>query len=429
MLALIEQKQSWPRAMWRGLTSPIRRIWDSEDPLDDYALVHMLSASGDALVGLALADSIFFSLPVGQAKVKVALYLGLTMAPLALAAPLLVPMLDHGGFRRAIEFVSAAGRGAAAIFAATRLDSLLLFPATFALLVLSRVHALTKNGLTAAYASEELVQANARLGRMAVYGFAVTMPLGLLALKLGAAPAVLYLAAALYLLAGFFTPFLPQPDVPERDVERTARRGRISELATAAAGTAGLRAAHGFVLFLVAFALRRADAPTYWIAVLMAAAVGGTFLGDLLAPRLPRGVREEAIVLFAVVGAGTGAFLAFTAFALPVVAVFVTFVGTATRLGQLAFASLMQRHAPGGAHGRVFVRYEVLFQLSWIVGAFIPAVLPIPFKPGLLVLGGAFFVAAVVFLLPSQRAARGAGTSPDPPPQPAGGSSDRGPGV
>src|SRR5581483_8451275 len=54
---------------------PLRRLWVSEDPLDTYALVHLSSAAGDALVAIALAGSIFFDIPVDEAKVKVALYL------------------------------------------------------------------------------------------------------------------------------------------------------------------------------------------------------------------------------------------------------------------------------------------------------------------------------------------------------------------
>ncbi len=40
----------------------------------------------------------------------------------------------------------------------------------------------------------------------------------------------------------------------------------------------------------------------------------------------------------------------------------------------------MQRLAPGGSYGRVFVRYEVLFQLAWVGGALIPALAPIDFR-------------------------------------------------
>lgn len=394
--AIGENTTTWPRALWNRLTGPLQRVWESEDPFDDYALVHMASAAGDALVGIALADSIFFSLPVGEAKWRVALYLGLTMAPLTVAGPLLVPLLDRGGLRRAISFASATGRAIAAIFAAPRISSLLLFPASFAILVLSRVHAITKNGLTAAYAPGDLVRSNARLGRMAVVGVVLALPAGFLLLALAGATSVLYLAAGVYFLSSFFTLFLRQPPEPEPVAGTVERRGRIAELATTAAGSAGLRAAHGFLLFLVAFAIRRSGDPASWLAVLMIGGATGQLLGDFLAPYLPRGIREDAVVLMALAAAGGAAFFAFATFSLGTLTVFTLLAGTATRLGQLAFASLMQRSAPGGAHGRVFVRYEVLFQIAWVAGAFLPAMLPIAFRPGLLFL--AIFYLAVGFV-------------------------------
>src|SRR5438093_11343998 len=101
---------AWLQRSVQAVVRPVVRMWESEAPLDAYALVHLASAAGDALVTIALADSVFFSIPVGQAKVKVALYLLLTMAPLAAAAPVLVPLLDRGGYRRAASFGAAAGR-------------------------------------------------------------------------------------------------------------------------------------------------------------------------------------------------------------------------------------------------------------------------------------------------------------------------------
>src|SRR6266516_2686857 len=137
-------KPSRLQTAWLWATSPIVRMWDSHDPLDAYALVHMASAAGDALVALALADSVFFALKPGAARTHVALYLGLTMAPLAVAGPLLAPLLDRGGFRRAISFVAAAGRSIVAVVAAPRVEAVALFPLAFVLLVLSKMHTLTK---------------------------------------------------------------------------------------------------------------------------------------------------------------------------------------------------------------------------------------------------------------------------------------------
>src|SRR5436305_7796582 len=69
-------------------------------PFSRLALVHVLSTAGDALVAVALSDTLFFSTPTGAARDRIALYLFLTMAPFAVVAPLLGPMLDnHRGGR------------------------------------------------------------------------------------------------------------------------------------------------------------------------------------------------------------------------------------------------------------------------------------------------------------------------------------------
>jgi hypothetical protein len=93
-----------------------------------------------------------------------------------------------------------------------------------------------------------------------------------------------------------------------------------------------------------------------------------------------------------------------------------------TEFGRLAFQSLMQRSAPGGAHGRVFVRYEVLFQLAWVAGAFLPALLPIEFRDGFLFLAGFYLLLGIGYVLQPKIADRArkrrAASSPPPPPEP-----------
>jgi hypothetical protein len=392
------------------IVRPLRHLWVSDDPLDTYALVHLSSAAGDALVAIALAGSVFFDLPVPEAKTRVALYLALTMAPLAVASPLLVPLLDRAGPRRAISLASAAGRAIVAVIAAQSVGSLLLFPLAFLLLVLSKVHAITKNGLTMAYAGpqEGLVRANARLGRVAVFGVVLAAGPGLLLLRFASSRAVLVAAAGVHLVGTALNLRLPNPRVP-REGAPVGPRGSIPQLRAPAIGAAGLRAASGFLLFLLAFALRRSGEPTWWFAVLGGAGTVGAFAGDLAAPRLPASLREEAVVVACVVGAAIGAVIAFAWNSLPVLAAFALVVGMSGELGRLAFQSLMQQLAPGGAHGRVFVRYEVLFQLSWVAGALVTAMLPIDFRAGFLILFGLYVVVGVGYLAPDllqRRAAR-----------------------
>jgi hypothetical protein len=390
-----------------ALFRPLWRMWRSDAPLDTYGLAHFGSVAGDTLVAIALAGSLFFEIPVGESKPKVAAYLALTMAPLAVAGPLLVPLLDRAGPRRVISFGAALGRAVVCLLAAPRFDTLLLFPAAFLLLVLSKVHAITRNGLAVAYAgpNEGLVRANARLGRIAAGGALLAIGPGLLALQFGGSRSVLYLAAVVYGTAAVLNLRLPHARLTGGDAEVT-KTGAIARLTAPAIGAAGLRAASGFLLFALAFGLQRGGQPTWWFAALAGSATAGGFLGDVLAPKLPANVREEAVVIGCLVGAGIGATFSFFAFELPVLVLFALVVGASSELGRLAFQTLMQRLAPGGAHGRVFVRYEVVFQLAWVGGAMIPALAPIDFRTGFVILAALYLVAAIGYLTPDLIARR-----------------------
>lgn len=408
------------RALQRAFR-PLRRLYGSTDAIDNYTLVHMTSVAGDALVAIALADSVFFSLPVGEAKTRVALYLGLTMAPLAAAAPAIVPLLDRAGPRRAISFAAAAGRAGLAIVAAPRFDTLLLFPLAFVMLVLSKVHLVTKNGLTAAYAGTEdgLVRANARISRLAVVGAMLAIGPGILALKVGGAQFVLYVAAGVFAWAAFMSYRLPHPPRQPRGEpgERASvgKRGRMPHLTAPAAAATGMRGASGFMMFLLAFALRGSGQPAYWFGAVLLAGMVGTFLGDVVAPRLSERLRDEAAVLASLLTAGVTALLAFAAFDLPILMLFGLLAGAAAEFGRLAFQSLMQRTVPAGAQGRVFVRYEIMFQMAWVAGAFLPAILPIPFRTGILLIAAFILLLGLYYVLwPRIQATRPAAPSPEP---------------
>jgi hypothetical protein len=220
----------------------------------------------------------------------------------------------------------------------------------------------------------------------------------------------MYLASVVFLGAALANLRLPHPRLKGEQRERVGPLGRIRALGGAALGAGGMRAASGFLLFLLAFALRREGQPTWWFGVLAAAGVAGSFLADLLAPRLPRNLQEELFVIGCVLAAGVGALLAFEIFGLPMLALFAVTAGATTEFGRLAFQSLMQRLAPEGALGRVFVRYEILFQLAWVAGAFLPAVLPISFKGGILALAGFYLTLGGIYFWRRGRSVRALAT-------------------
>jgi hypothetical protein len=47
----------------------------------------------------------------------------------------------------------------------------------------------------------------------------------------------------------------------------------------------------------------------------------------------------------------------------------------------------------------VFVRYDMAFQLAWVAGAFIPAVVPLSFRTGVTVMAGFYLLLGVTYLV------------------------------
>ena len=337
----------------------------------------------------------FFSVSADQAKVRVAAYLLLTMAPLAVAAPLLVRVLDRGGFRRAVTFGAAVFRGFAAALLASRTDTWLLFPLAFAALVAARVHLVSKNALTAAYAERVgLVNENALLSRVAAISATLAAIPGVIAVKFGGSGAVVILAVVAYGGCALLSLRLPAAPEPPRGTE--GEFPRLSRMVRAVGdGMTGIRGGTGFLVLLIAFSLRRVDGPTYWLGILVGALAVGTFLGAFLAPRLAHDGREEAVMLGSLVLTALGALVASIQFSLPMLGVFVLLAGVASETARLGFQSLIQKEAGPGAEGRTYVRYEVRFQLAWVAGAFLPAMLPITFRPGLVILAALYVGVAI----------------------------------
>ena len=81
----------------------------------------------DTFVTVSLAGTLFFSIPSGAARDKVALYLVLTMAPFAVVAPLIGPAMDRiRGGRRLMVVVATGLRALVCVFMVSHVDDLLL---------------------------------------------------------------------------------------------------------------------------------------------------------------------------------------------------------------------------------------------------------------------------------------------------------------
>ena len=72
--------------------------------------MHAFSCAGDTLITIGLAGTIFFNVPAGEARSRVALYLLVTMVPFALLAPIVGPVLDRFRHGRRFALASVAPR-------------------------------------------------------------------------------------------------------------------------------------------------------------------------------------------------------------------------------------------------------------------------------------------------------------------------------
>lgn len=370
-------------------------------PFARLAATHAFVVAADTLVALALAGSLFFSISPDAARDRVALYLALTMAPFALVAPLIGPTIDRrAGGRRAMVVASSAGRALLCLVMAGHLDSLWLFPEAFAVLVLGKGYGVARASLVPSLvrSPKELVQANAKLVLIGgMVGFLVAGP-GLGLLQIGSPP-VLVAAAGLFVAATAFALRLPPSRVATEgpgEEERAELRG--AGILLAATAMAVLRAVIGFLAFLLAFDLRSADEPSWFFGAVVGAGALGALAGAAVAPRLRRVVGEERILLGGLVLVGLGGLVGLQLERRPAAVLASVAVGMAASAGRLAFDAIVQRDAPDANQGRSFARFETRFQVAWVAGAFIPVVVDLSLRAGLLGLVVVVTVATTAYL-------------------------------
>jgi hypothetical protein len=123
---------------------------------------------GDAFVTIALAGSLFFSTSVEEARSRAAFALLITIAPYAILAPFIGPLLDR--VKQGNKFILMGTLLARGLLcwgmssAVEYKDTLTLLPAAFGVLVLQKAYVVTRAAVTPRLLPEQLtlVSANAR---------------------------------------------------------------------------------------------------------------------------------------------------------------------------------------------------------------------------------------------------------------------------
>jgi len=363
-------------------------------PFAHLARTQLWSVAGDALITSSLATTVFFNNDPNAPREKVALYLLLTLAPFAVASPFLGPLIDRvAGGRRWFIIGSAVARALVAFLLIGDLENIRFYLWAFMMLVLSKVHLISKSALlpTTVRNDEELVEANSKLALLgagaalaAGPGFALSKTIGP-QWTIGLATIAFVVTAA----QAYGLPVPREADQPAGAAERNELQG--AGILRASEAMATLRFVVGFLTFAILFAFRSAGVPNSWYLFAAVAAQTGYLIGSALAPALRRVLVEERMVMIGL----ALSFVAATASAFPdglgAACLLAFAVGCAGTVAKQGFDSLVQRDAPDANRGRSFARFESRFQMVWVIGAFIPVVLPIPQRL-------AFAVIAVVSL-------------------------------
>ncbi|MCL2734203.1 MAG: MFS transporter, partial [Actinomycetia bacterium] len=276
------------RALRLPLTATVRSIRKAthahgagESGLGKLIELHAVNGAGDVMITVALASTVFFSVPTDEARGRVALYLAITMAPFTLLAPVIGPLLDrlpHG--RRAAMAGAMLARAllALVISGAVASGSLELYPAALGVLVASKAYGVVRSAVVPRLLPPRfsLVKANSRVTLGGLLATGMAAPLGAALHTVG--PGWPLYGAFVLFAAGTFLSFSLPPKVDSAKGEDTALLGAEARrlpgphrgtdqprpglrtvgpaVSHALAANAAIRCLSGFLIFFLAFLLR-----------------------------------------------------------------------------------------------------------------------------------------------------------------------------
>ncbi|MER7490726.1 MFS transporter [Streptomyces sp. NPDC126497] len=403
----------------RGIRRATHAHGAGESGLGKLIELHGVNGAGDVMITVALASTVFFSVPTDEARGRVALYLAITMAPFTLLAPVIGPLLDrlpHG--RRAAMAGAMLARALLALVlsGAVVTGGLELYPAALGVLVASKAYGVVRSAVVPRLLPPafSLVKANSRVTLGGLLATGIAAPIGAGLQQIG--PRWPLYGAFVIFVTGTLLSFRLPPTVDSAKGEDVAllaaderhlrvprgRPGRRPGLRTvgpavthALGANATVRCLTGFLIFFLAFLLREHPMTGQSAAVSLgivgvAAGTGnalGTAVGAWLRSRAP-----EFIIVTVVACVLAAAVLAAVFFGAVLVACLAAIAGFAQALAKLSLDALIQRDVPEPVRTSAFARSETLLQMAWVLGGAIGIVMPLVGPLGLAV--GAAIVAA-----------------------------------
>lgn len=388
----------------RGIRKATHAHGAGESGLGKLIELHAVNGAGDVMITVALASTVFFSVPTDEARGRVALYLAITMAPFTVLAPVIGPLLDrlpHG--RRAAMAGAMLARALLALIisGAVATGSLELYPAALGVLVASKAYGVVRSAVVPRLLPPRfsLVKANSRvtLGGLLATGIAAPVGAGLQAIG----PRWPLYGAFVIFVAGTFLSFSLPPKVDSakgedvallasdeahlhgphlKPVKRPGLRTVGTAVTHALGANAALRWLSGFLTFFLAFLLREhpltGESAAVSLGLVAVSAGAGNALGTAVGAWLKSKAPEIIIVtvVAVVLGAAITAAIFFGAL---MVACLAAVAGFSQALSKLSLDALIQRDVPELVRTSAFARSETLLQVSWVFGGAVGIVMPL----------------------------------------------------
>ncbi|HEX4358796.1 MAG TPA: MFS transporter [Pseudonocardia sp.] len=356
----------------------------------------MLNYANDAAIAVALANTLFFSAATAESKTKVALYLLITVAPFALVAPVIGPLLDRlqKGRRLALA-ASFVGRGLLTLVMAFHFNDWGLYPAALGVMVLSKSFTVLRAAVTPRVLPEAitLVTTNSRLTTFGLVAGGVFGAAAAGFVKLTGSQGALVYTAALCVLGTWLCMRIPrwvedtEGEVPasvssaQRGVPGGAKRQPMGRRVVVSLwANCAIRVLTGFLMLFVAFVVKAQteQEPTRQLVLLgiVGAAAGvGSFVGNGAGSRLDF-ARSDALVFGCVGASALGAAAVAALPGIAVAAICALIASTASALAKVCLDAVIQRDLPDRSRASAFGRSETLLQLAWVFGGALGVLLP-----------------------------------------------------
>ncbi len=394
-------------AVWRGhqlLRAAVRMFRSATTAdgagtsgLSSLTYATMMNYAADAAIAVALANTLFFAAATAESRSNVALYLLITVAPFAVVAPVIGPLLDRvQRGRRAAMAVAFGGRSLLLVVMAAHLHDWLLYPTALGFMVLSKSFNVLKAAVTPRVLPPEitLVKTNSRIS---VFGLAAGGVIGSVAAgftSLFGSESALWFTAVICVAGAWLCLRIPGwVEVTKGETPASLRADRTTALTTsrqrqpmgrsvvlALWGNGSARLLTGFLTLFVAFVIKAQTEGSpaqqlLLLGVFGAAGGAGSFLGNVLGARIHFGKPEQVIVACVVTGLAMAVAVAWVQ-GIVVATATALVAGTGSALCKVCLDAVIQRDLPEESRASAFGRTETILQLAWTFGGALGVLLP-----------------------------------------------------